>query len=492
MPETLAAESLAAEGLVAEPSGPAPPRLRPIWTILSALVLLPVIAFVVMPVAPSSRLAGLSSPERALALVVGRAMDLREGVARAAPWERRLHRVLGIEGADDLGQAITWYEELAGHSMRPAVHLQLAVLLAEAGRLDEFQDLAAEWETRPEPFPLLARIAAAVYLGEAPMPSGTARVADLLGDGWFADRFAIAAARRIGDPNLERAATERLVARSRALLVRARGLIASLVIVMVTGGVAAVVIVARSRRAPGAFAIGTAPIPPPWSGRLGAAVLLRGGALAALAAMPLLVMPVGRDERVLGVFEILVGVVIAVPVLILAHRYLLRPTGVDVSDGLGLRVAPVRVSRLWLVIPAVIVLGLGGDWLIGTATDLVRTPGHWTEWFEEDLVFGGPAAFVASLCGAVVIAPVTEELTFRGVLFVTLRRRLAWPLAAVVSGAAFAVLHGYGIAGFASVWWSGVAWAWTYERTRSLWPSIAAHAFGNLWASAVVVTLFRS
>jgi membrane protease YdiL (CAAX protease family) len=97
----------------------------------------------------------------------------------------------------------------------------------------------------------------------------------------------------------------------------------------------------------------------------------------------------------------------------------------------------------------------------------------------------------ASLLGTVVFAPVLEEVVFRGLLYGTLRRGLGWPAAAVLSGAVFAVAHGYGLAGFGSVFVSGVMWAVAYEKTGSLLPGMAAHAVNNVSAACAVLALLR-
>jgi membrane protease YdiL (CAAX protease family) len=86
---------------------------------------------------------------------------------------------------------------------------------------------------------------------------------------------------------------------------------------------------------------------------------------------------------------------------------------------------------------------------------------------------------------------VFEEIVFRGLVFATLRRRFAMLPAAVLSAALFAVAHGYGVLGFAAVFWSGLLWAWSYERTGSLLPSMAAHAADNLLASLSVILVLR-
>src|SRR5262249_18160665 len=90
-----------------------------------------------------------------------------------------------------------------------------------------------------------------------------------------------------------------------------------------------------------------------------------------------------------------------------------------------------------------------------------------------------------------VLTPVFEEIIFRGLLFATLRRRFGTGTAAVLSASIFAIAHGYGVLGFAAVFWSGLLWAFAYERTGSLLPSMAAHAADNLMASIGVLLIRR-
>ena len=40
--------------------------------------------------------------------------------------------------------------------------------------------------------------------------------------------------------------------------------------------------------------------------------------------------------------------------------------------------------------------------------------------------------------------------------------------------------------------WSGVLWALVYERTRSLLPSMIAHAVGNATTALTLIWLLRS
>ena len=476
------------------PDRPPAPRLSAAVTILAALVVLFGVWILATPGSIESRLASVRDPERALAIVVGRTMDLHDAIARTPAWRRWVYVALGFEGADDVGQARRWYDELASVSLDPRVDVHLAILEAETGRRDAVARRVAEWEKREEPLPALARLLGEAYLvpvaeGGTPAALPGDVVHDWLLDDWFRDRLTIALAARV-----------RLEARGNRLLARLTTLVVVTLVIGAIGVVAAIVVVIRIRRRRDAVRAGTADIPPPWSGSSGAAVLLRGGAVGTLIGAGLFVVLMfavpwlslrGWEDAAETLLEFGTGLLLVVPALVLARRHLFEPAGVAAVDALGVRVLPGGGARIALVVFAVAGAVSVGDVAFGLLTDLAGATGHWTEWFQADLVFGGPGDVATALAGAVVLAPVTEELLFRGLLFASLRRRLAWPIAALVSALAFAVLHGYGLQGFASVMWSGLVWAWAYERTRSLWPAIIGHAFGNLSASALVLVALR-
>jgi membrane protease YdiL (CAAX protease family) len=78
-----------------------------------------------------------------------------------------------------------------------------------------------------------------------------------------------------------------------------------------------------------------------------------------------------------------------------------------------------------------------------------------------------------------VVAPLTEELVFRGILVRALQANLGVLGAIVVSSAIFAVLHPQLPMGFLSIFVLGLAFSALYWLTGSLWPSIIAHAVNN-------------
>jgi CAAX protease family protein len=471
------------------------PRLSLAGTLLAALILVAFAAWIIWTHLTQSRVEMVAAPEEALALVVSRGMDLGEGLARAPRWERRLHQMVTTDGSDDLRQAIAWYEELADRSLDPSVDAHLAILYGEAGQPARVEQLVAGWPARGGPLDALAPIVSTAYLGtgETDVDAERAGLAEALSEGWFSDRLALAWAKRVGDAMLQEEARRRLEARARRLVDRARILVLAN-LTLVGAGLAALVAVWRRRRSREALAVGAAPLPPPWPARIGLAVMIRGGAGAALVIVGLLFLSgaaqpwVDLDHPLL---DALTWPLMYVPLLVLARRHLLRPAGIGFRDAFGLRVLRGGMPHLVLMALAVIAVGA----LITTLLTLVGSGlglnSHWSEWFDEELAFGDATAIAANVLGSVLLAPLFEEVVFRGILFATLRRVFSLGPAVVVSGVIFGIAHGYGVLGFLDVALSGILWAWAFEKTGSVLPGMGAHAATNLVVSATVLALLR-
>jgi len=97
-----------------------------------------------------------------------------------------------------------------------------------------------------------------------------------------------------------------------------------------------------------------------------------------------------------------------------------------------------------------------------------------SEMITAHKVMNGLGIFVA-----VCMAPVIEELVFRGLLFRGLRRRLGFWLSAGVSAAVFTGLHFY-VAGAPMIFVMGLVAAWTVEKYKSITPALFLHAAWNL------------
>ncbi len=95
---------------------------------------------------------------------------------------------------------------------------------------------------------------------------------------------------------------------------------------------------------------------------------------------------------------------------------------------------------------------------------------------------------VLTVLGAGVLAPMAEELYFRGLLHRWFWARFpAQPwLRITLSAALFGLGHFDSVGVVASSFFLGALCAWVYERTRSLWLSIAVHAVNNSLAVLLV------
>jgi CAAX protease family protein len=433
-----------------------------------------------------TRVESVGEPDRALALIVERTMDLDDALAAASPLERRLYALTLTDGGGSLAQAVEWYEELSESSAGDIfVDVRLAILRAEAGRLADVQETVGDWQARGEA--RAAEVIGAAYLAAPLEPGWPARQAvDRLVDaGWFHDRLAVRLAPRIGDDAWLAETREAAHGRTQPLLQLIRTFAVIEVLLLALGVAAALSILIARRRT-----VASAPLPPPWRGRDGFVVMIRGGAGGVVVTVVLLTLA-GWTHRGAALLEGLSLPLVYVPVLLLAGRRLLAPAGLGFAGGFGLRPRPggwLPLARMAAILAG---LGIAIDIALGLMSEAAGVPSHWTEWFDEDLAWGSQGVLVASLLGTVVFAPVLEEIVFRGLLYGTLRRWVGWPAAAVLSAAVFAAAHGYGVAGFGSVFSSGVLWAIAYEKTRSLLPGMVAHAANNVSAACAVLALLR-
>ena len=96
-------------------------------------------------------------------------------------------------------------------------------------------------------------------------------------------------------------------------------------------------------------------------------------------------------------------------------------------------------------------------------------------------LFGHGFERVLNGLAIVVVAPVAEEVFFRGFVLGGLVAALGDLRAAVVSSALFAVMHA-SVGTFVPLFAAGMLLAWLYLRTRSIWPPIAAHSTQNALA----------
>ncbi len=94
------------------------------------------------------------------------------------------------------------------------------------------------------------------------------------------------------------------------------------------------------------------------------------------------------------------------------------------------------------------------------------------------------------LLGAVVVAPVVEEVFFRGFLFAGLRGRYGWQKAALISAALFAAVH-LQLTAVVPIFLLGLIFAFLYEQSGSIWPAVLMHVSSNALALGAAYLLLQ-
>lgn len=348
-----------------------------------------------------------------------------------------------------------------------------AIRLAEEGKRDEAQRVALEG---PEPAGPAGRGFRPAwrwaYLGEgtAPTPSERQALSKALGSGWSAHSLEIRLEERAGRDSapLRRAAEQRMQRQLVGLLAFGIG---GLLAALAGLGFALYLWIAPKRVTP--------PAPMNMSGRALLLVLLLWFVGSQLASIPALVL-----------IQLLPGArPLALPLQYLLHASL----GLFLfafAEGLTLR----ALFRHCFPRPARFAL-LQGLGFFATATAAVFLVAMAVGPFlpkdvqpQKELMeliggaWGAPSVVLLFLTVA-GLAPLFEEVLFRGALLGWLQARLAdrrWGpgVALVLSGLAFGAIH-LQPAALPTLGTLGIVLGWAALRTRSLWASVLVHALWN-------------
>jgi membrane protease YdiL (CAAX protease family) len=234
---------------------------------------------------------------------------------------------------------------------------------------------------------------------------------------------------------------------------------------------------------------GTAPPPPEptgdeLAGRLTASkgfIGLLVGIVGVVVASGLVAIPfaVAGADLDSGGF-IIVGTVVQDVVMIAAAYFLTADLGSPTPRTFGLR--PFRSSALGWVFGAFVAYMV----LTTVYTVLVDPP-------SEQLPSGLEDADRQVLLGVatgmllIVVAPLAEELFFRGFLYQAFRNTLGVLPGALLSALIFGAIH-FELFKLVQLAILGVILALLFEKTGSLWPPIMLHAVNNALAFAVLMS----
>ena len=126
---------------------------------------------------------------------------------------------------------------------------------------------------------------------------------------------------------------------------------------------------------------------------------------------------------------------------------------------------------------------LGCNWLI----DMSGIINIFTRFKEvADSLYGGSIIF--EFIAMVIIAPLLEEILFRGIIFARLREYMSVKVAIVISALIFGIIHGNVVQGiYAFI--IGICLAYIYERYNTLLAAVLFHMSANLMS--VIMTEYE-
>jgi uncharacterized protein len=110
---------------------------------------------------------------------------------------------------------------------------------------------------------------------------------------------------------------------------------------------------------------------------------------------------------------------------------------------------------------------------------------------------GDTGGQILVVLAAVVIAPIGEELLFRGYIFHAIQENMGKPAAYIASALLFSLVHIFGVtqgavALLVPLFFGGLLLAYGVDRTKSLIPCIIAHAINNGLAMTALLTCTNS
>jgi membrane protease YdiL (CAAX protease family) len=114
--------------------------------------------------------------------------------------------------------------------------------------------------------------------------------------------------------------------------------------------------------------------------------------------------------------------------------------------------------------------------VVGVLSEYLPSPSHP---ISEDFASASGSTWIAIFLAAVVLAPLVEEMMFRGLLLPALASRLKPMAAIVLCGLLFAAIHPQGPLLWAALGTTGAVAAYLRYHSGSLIPSIALHTVHN-------------
>ena len=164
---------------------------------------------------------------------------------------------------------------------------------------------------------------------------------------------------------------------------------------------------------------------------------------------------------------------------ILILYYVSHRTGRTWADMLPLAIRNIDYDwRMWLSVGfSILGLGIVLTELSNAVITVLPMPEVFQDIFHQS--FGKETSYLSALFVAVVIAPLTEEIVFRGIILKGLLAHCTQNRAVVWSAILFGLFH-LNPWQFPVAFILGLVFAYWVIQTGSLWPAILGHALNNL------------
>lgn len=218
---------------------------------------------------------------------------------------------------------------------------------------------------------------------------------------------------------------------------------------------------------------------PPWFAWVGFIGALLGTTIAVGLILALSGIDADGDSAVVTVVATLLQGIFFVGAALVLARSIAAPRGWH----FGFRRAPLWPTVGWAA------LGMFAFYVFGAIYVVLVDPSAEQDVTESLGAGDGTLGLIVAGLMVIAVAPVVEEVFFRGFFYRALRTKYPIALAAIVNGLVFGVIH----YDFASVdgllllpplALLGVLFCLVYERTKTIWAPIGMHAFNNTVAFA--------
>ncbi len=170
---------------------------------------------------------------------------------------------------------------------------------------------------------------------------------------------------------------------------------------------------------------------------------------------------------------------LTIPILaVMFHRDRVKELAAGV---LGKVKAPAVDYLSVIIMGAALCIGLNGLFMI---SGLSTGDESYVETME---IMYSPSLPMQLLCMG-LLSPVSEELTYRGLVYKRMRGESSFLMAAIYSTLIFAIMHGY-LVSMIYAFVMGFIFAWLYEKYGSVLAPVAAHMTANI--ISVLATYFN-